>query len=177
MRLAAKLHLMFQACNTLNDAVEGSLKRNKYVRVIFMIESARGLVNIKVEASSGDHVRLRTNLIFIQEIIKAGLAACSESRCRLDSIIFGSDDFCADLGISRSRDAKELLYARQKIVATAKAFGLEAIDMVFIDYQSGCVAQTSILLLLTDSFLRKGYGGKLWILQSVATHYGLDWRS
>ncbi|MGH0157905.1 UNVERIFIED_CONTAM: hypothetical protein FKN15_051637 [Acipenser sinensis] len=38
-------------------------------------------------------------------------------------------------GASRTKEAHELLYARQKVVVTAKAFGLQAIDLVYIDYQ------------------------------------------
>lgn len=38
-------------------------------------------------------------------------------------------------GATRTQDAKELLYARQKVVVTTKAFGLQAIDLVYIDYQ------------------------------------------
>lgn len=47
--------------------------------------------------------------------------------------IFKNDVF--DLGATRTKDAKELLYARQKVVVTTKAFGLQAIDLVYIDYQ------------------------------------------
>lgn len=36
-------------------------------------------------------------------------------------------------GATRTADAKELLYARQKIVTCAKAYKLQAIDMVHID--------------------------------------------
>lgn len=44
--------------------------------------------------------------------------------------------FCAPpAGATRTKDAKELLYARQKVVVTSKAFGLQAIDLVYIDYQ------------------------------------------
>ncbi len=39
------------------------------------------------------------------------------------------------LGATRTADAKELLYARQKVVVTTKAFGLQAIDLVYIDYK------------------------------------------
>ena len=50
-------------------------------------------------------------------------------------VVFGSDDYCASIGATRTTDGKELLYARQKIVLTAKAFQLQAIDMVHIDYK------------------------------------------
>lgn len=39
------------------------------------------------------------------------------------------------LGATRTKDARELLYARQKVVVTTKAFGLQAIDLVYIDYK------------------------------------------
>lgn len=38
-------------------------------------------------------------------------------------------------GATRTQDARELLYARQKVVVTTKAFGLQAIDLVYIDYR------------------------------------------
>lgn len=38
-------------------------------------------------------------------------------------------------GATRTKDARELLYARQKVVMTTKAFGLQAIDLVYIDYK------------------------------------------
>lgn len=53
----------------------------------------------------------------------------------MSGMIFGSDDYCADLGICRSNDGIELMYARQKIVATAKAYRLQAVDMVYIDFK------------------------------------------
>ncbi|XP_034142614.1 citramalyl-CoA lyase, mitochondrial isoform X4 [Esox lucius] len=52
-----------------------------------------------------------------------------------DGVVFGSDDFCASVGATRTKNAMELLYARQKVVVTSKAFGLQAIDLVHIDYK------------------------------------------
>jgi citrate lyase beta subunit len=37
---------------------------------------------------------------------------------------------CADTSVIRTDSRKELLYARSQIVVAAKAFGLDAIDMV-----------------------------------------------
>lgn len=39
------------------------------------------------------------------------------------------------LGATRTDDAKELLYARQSIIVHCKAYGLQAIDMVHIEYK------------------------------------------
>ncbi|EPY72991.1 citrate lyase beta-like protein [Camelus ferus] len=36
-----------------------------------------------------------------------------------------------------SKETQDILYARQKIIVVAKAFGLQAIDLVFIDFRDG----------------------------------------
>ena len=54
--------------------------------------------------------------------------------------------FC-NSGAKRSSDAAELVYARQKVVTIAKAFRLQAIDMVQIDYKGE-------IFLLTDRLIQ-----------------------
>lgn len=39
------------------------------------------------------------------------------------------------LGASRTEDVKELIYSRQSVVVHAKAYGLQAIDMVYINFK------------------------------------------
>ena len=51
------------------------------------------------------------------------------------TVYLNSDDFVADIGARRTPSCSELLYARQKIVTHAKAFGLQAIDLVHIDFK------------------------------------------
>ncbi|KAM3837805.1 citramalyl-CoA lyase, mitochondrial isoform 1-T1 [Vipera latastei] len=68
-------------------------------------------------------------------------AVCEETLRRqpqvglhLDAVVFGGEDFRASIGSTSSKDTHDILYARQKIIVTAKAFGLQAIDLVFIDF-------------------------------------------
>nr|BAB22319.1 unnamed protein product [Mus musculus] len=39
------------------------------------------------------------------------------------------------IGATSNKDTQDILYARQKVVVTAKAFGLQAIDLVYIDFR------------------------------------------
>ncbi|OXB79912.1 UNVERIFIED_CONTAM: hypothetical protein H355_000942 [Colinus virginianus] len=39
------------------------------------------------------------------------------------------------IGATSSKETHDILYARQKIIVTAKAFGLQAIDLVYIDFR------------------------------------------
>ncbi|KAI9067859.1 citrate lyase beta subunit [Trametes sanguinea] len=53
----------------------------------------------------------------------------------LSALLFAAEDYCADTGIIRTTSRQELLYTRSHIVVTAKAFGLQAIDMVCVNYK------------------------------------------
>jgi len=77
------------------------------IRMLVVIETARGIINLKEIAS----------------------------HPRLDGLIFGAEDFSADIGATRSRAAWEVMYARSAVVTHAAAFDLQAIDMVFIDFR------------------------------------------
>jgi len=54
---------------------------------------------------------------------------------KLSALLFASEDYCADTSIIRTETRKELLYTRSQIVVAAKAFGVDAIDMVCINYK------------------------------------------
>jgi citrate lyase subunit beta-like protein len=76
------------------------------IRLLVDVETARGVLNLKEVAS----------------------------HPRLDALIFGGEDFAASVGATRTPEALELLYARQAVVAAAGANGLQAIDIVTIDF-------------------------------------------
>jgi citrate lyase subunit beta-like protein len=56
------------------------------------------------------------------------------SHPRLDALIFGGEDFAASVGATRTPEAMELMYARQAVLTAAAANGLQAIDIVTIDF-------------------------------------------
>jgi citrate lyase subunit beta/citryl-CoA lyase len=45
----------------------------------------------------------------------------------------GLEDYTADLGVQRTKEGKESLYARNRLVVAAKAAGIQPIDSVFSD--------------------------------------------
>jgi len=59
---------------------------------------------------------------------------CSASS-RLDALVFGSEDYGADVGTTRTSDGDELLLARSQIVTYAAAYNLAPIDMVCVQYK------------------------------------------
>jgi citrate lyase beta subunit len=78
------------------------------VRLLVGVETAKGIMNLKEIA---------------------------EADKRLEAIIFGGEDFAASVGATRTKEATELLYARQAVVTVCAANDLQAIDIVFIDFK------------------------------------------
>jgi citrate lyase beta subunit len=77
------------------------------IRILVDVETAKGILNLKEIAA----------------------------HPRLDALIFGAEDFAASVGATRTPEAWEVFYARSALVTAAAAFGLQAIDMVTIDFK------------------------------------------
>ncbi|MGB7339125.1 MAG: CoA ester lyase [Phototrophicaceae bacterium] len=102
------------------------------IKLLAIIETAKGIVNLKEIA---------------------------QSDVRLQALIFGAEDLAGDIGAHRSADGYEVFYARSAVVTHAKAFGLQAIDTVFVDL----TAEADILSAETQFIRNMGYTGKLAI--------------
>lgn len=101
----------------VRDQVERALgNRQHQLELIVCVETALGLLNC-------------------QRLLEHAAATAARLRLQLAGLLFGSDDFTASIGARRTREATEVLMARQQLVVLAKAFGLQAIDMVTIDFK------------------------------------------
>jgi citrate lyase beta subunit len=102
----------------------------KDIPLLAIVESARGVVNLRE------------------------IAACEG----LAVLMFGAEDFAADIGAIRTDEGYEGFYARSAVVTHAKAYGLQAIDSPFVrlDDEAALVAETQRALTM-------GYTGKLTI--------------
>ncbi|MDP9147763.1 MAG: CoA ester lyase [Acidobacteriota bacterium] len=66
-----------------------------------------------------------------------GVARASElarSSSRIIALFFGGEDFCADMGIVRTKTGDEISFARSHVALSAKAERLAAIDGPFTDF-------------------------------------------
>src|SRR5512140_874686 len=97
------------------------------IRILVDVETAKGILNLKEIAS----------------------------HPRLDALVFGGEDYAASVGATRTKEAVELLYAREATVAAAAAFGLQAIDIVAIDFKD-----LEALRLESEFGARLGFSGK-----------------
>lgn len=97
------------------------------IRILIGVETAKGILNLKEIAA----------------------------HPRLEAVIFGGEDFAASIGATRTKDAVELLYARQAVIVACAAFDLQPIDIVTIDYKD-----LEALKVESEFGARLGFSGK-----------------
>ncbi len=93
----------------LKDKTVEILKKHNFIQDVFfmpIIESALGVEKAYEIASSTDNVV---------------------------ALAIGLEDYTADLGVQRTKEGNESLYARMRLVNAAKAAGVQPIDSVFSD--------------------------------------------
>ncbi len=83
------------------------------------------------------------------------LRAIAAANSRLEGLIFGSEDLAGDIGAIRTPEAWEIFYARSAVTLHAAAFGLQAIDMVFINFND-----IESLKLEAEQGAQMGFAGK-----------------
>jgi citrate lyase subunit beta/citryl-CoA lyase len=79
-----------------------------------------------------------TNDVFLIPIIESALGLensfkIAHSSKSIVAIAIGLEDFTTDLGVQRTVEGKESLYARQRLIVAARAAGIQPIDSVFSD--------------------------------------------
>ena len=87
--------------------ISQGLPESTPISLIAIVETARGIVRLP-EIASADR--------------------------RLEAIIFGAEDLAGDIGATRTQQGWEVFYARSAVVTHAAAFDLQAIDMVYVDF-------------------------------------------
>jgi len=83
------------------------------------------------------------------------LGEICHSDPRLDAVIFGGEDLAADLGAKRTREAREIFFARSLVVLQAAAARIQAIDLVCTDFHDIALVRAE-----AEEGARMGFSGK-----------------
>ena len=89
------------------------------------------VTRIFVEHGRGRRVPLLLQIESSRAVLRAGDIAMAQAP--IAALVFGTEDFTAQLGVPRTIDGEELLLARSQVVLAAAAAGVDAIDTVFTD--------------------------------------------
>ena len=91
-----------------------------------------------------------TRPIWLMPILESALgienaSAIAAASDNLAALTIGLEDYTADMGVAKTSEGTESLYARNRLVNAAKAAGVQAIDSVFGDVEGmGCIHPSQI---------------------------------
>ncbi len=114
------------------------IPQNVNLILIPKCESAGYIEKVNTEIARITKKQAIQNHVFLMPIIESALgvenafeiARCSEN---VVALAIGLEDYTADLGVPRTIEGAESLYARTRLVVAAKAAGIQPIDSVFSD--------------------------------------------
>lgn len=105
-------------------------------------------------------IRGRLRVIPMIETARGVLNAPAIARChdRIAAVGFGAEDFTADIGVARTREGREVGFARAAVSLAAHAAGVDPLDGIYADFRDveGLRADTASARML-------GYMGKMVI--------------
>lgn len=111
---------------------------------------------LKVEKEQGWTIGEIVVIAIVETALSiVNLKDIATSDSRLNALIFGAEDLAASIGAHRSQSGWEIFHARSAVVTHAAAFSLQAIDMVYIDFND-----TEGLLVQATQGAHLGYDGK-----------------
>lgn len=134
---------------------------NIHVILIPKVESADQVKDVEENVELLKKELKVKNDIYFMPIIESALgviksfeiASASKYNCAL---AVGLEDYTADIGVERTNEGKESIFARSMIVNAAKAAKIQAIDTVFSDVTDMDGLRTSVIEAKSIGFEGKG---------------------
>jgi citrate lyase subunit beta/citryl-CoA lyase len=121
----------------LND-LESVIPHNVHLILIPKCEDADALRTVDETIASIKRREGQNDTVLLMPIIESakGVERAYEIATASPNVVamaIGLEDYTADLGVQRTKEGSESLYARNRIVVAARAAGIQAIDSVFSD--------------------------------------------
>ncbi len=120
------------------DDLEYVIPHNVHLVLIPKCESAETVRKVDEKIRDIKGREAQDEAVFLMPIIEsaAGVEKAFDIATATASVVavaIGLEDYTADLGVQRTKEGKESLYARNRIVVAARAAGVQPIDSVFSD--------------------------------------------
>jgi len=120
------------------EDLEYVIPHNVHLVLIPKCENAQTVIRVDEKIRAIKKAAGQTEEVFLMPIIEsaAGVEKAYEIATASSSVVamaIGLEDYTADLGVQRTKEGSESIYARSRIVVAAKAAGIQPIDSVFSD--------------------------------------------
>ena len=118
--------------------LESVIPHNVHLILIPKCEDADSLRTVDETIASIKRREGQNDTVLLMPIIESakGVERAYEIATASPNVVamaIGLEDYTADLGVQRTKEGSESLYARNRIVVAARAAGIQAIDSVFSD--------------------------------------------
>ena len=118
--------------------LEYIIPHNVHLILIPKVESAKEVKSINQRIAEISKNCDRKMLVFLMPIIESGRGVLkaleiAEASKNIVALAIGLEDYTADLGVPRTEEGRESIFARSMIVNAARAAGVQAIDTVYSD--------------------------------------------
>ncbi|MFN2336598.1 MAG: CoA ester lyase, partial [Bacteroidales bacterium] len=120
------------------DDLEYVIPHNVHLVLIPKCETAETVRKVDEKIREIKRRESQDGTVFLMPIIEsaAGVERAYDIATAATSVVamaIGLEDYTADLGVQRTKEGRESLYARNRLVVAAKAAGIQPIDSVFSD--------------------------------------------
>ncbi len=120
------------------EDLEWLIPHNVHLVLVPKCEDPATLVEIEKKIKSIQKGEKDSHPVFLMPIIETALGVenafgIARATPNVVALAIGLEDYTADLGVQRTKEGAESLYARTRIVVAAKAAGIQPIDSVFSD--------------------------------------------
>jgi citrate lyase subunit beta / citryl-CoA lyase len=120
------------------EDLEYVIPHNVHLILVPKCENPESLIAVEKRI---ENIKSKKNLsapVYLMPIIESAMGvenafAIASATKNVVAMAIGLEDYTADLGVPRTRDGNESLYARNRLVVAAKAAGIQPIDSVFSD--------------------------------------------
>jgi citrate lyase subunit beta / citryl-CoA lyase len=122
------------------DDLEEIVPHNVHVVLLPKCESKEQIhaINVRIHTIQKSK-KIKTD-IYLMPIIESALGVIrayeiASAAQNIVAVAIGLEDYCADLGVQRSKEGFESQFAKSYLVNACRAAGVQAIDSVFSDFQ------------------------------------------
>jgi citrate lyase subunit beta/citryl-CoA lyase len=120
------------------DDLSAIVPHNVHLVLVPKCENADQVKAVEAKVNQIRKEKKMKHDVFYMPIIESALGVenafvIASSSPNVVALAIGLEDYSADLGVMRTREAHESFYARTRLVNACKAAGIQAIDSVFSD--------------------------------------------
>ena len=137
------------------------IPNNVHVILIPKCETPKQVIEVENEVNRIKKDKNIRNEIFYMPIIESALGTINAYKiatasANICALTIGLEDYTADIGVQRTPEGKESIFARSAVINAAKAAGVQAIDTVFSDVEDMQGLRNSVLEAKAIGFEGKG---------------------